>query len=259
MSKLHFVYWIHLSDHTDITTQGYVGITSQGVEKRFKKHCSSAKSVNFLISRAINKYGAENLIVDTLCMCSAEYAKSIEKKLRPHNFIGWNMRVGGKSSPDMSPEQYKLAAEKRRKTMQGRFLKGREHPNWKHGLRSKYESTLEPLDVRLKRRAQKIADALRGRPLSEDAKFNISEAKKKYFEENGNWCNSQANLDMWLMAELVYDTWSESPCGDRALSRKLGVKRNKSIQNMIKLFKEGWVPSEDERYRRFINDRQNQS
>lgn len=259
MNKLHLVYWIHLPEHADITTQGYVGITSGGVEKRFKKHCSSAKNANFVISHAINKYGAEGLVVDTICQCSAEYAKFIEKKLRPDDFIGWNMRPGGKPTPSLTLEQREASVEKRRKTMEGRFKTGRDHPNWKHGHKSKYENTLEPLDIRLKRRAEKVADKLRGRKLPEDVKLKLSEAKKNYFEENGNWCNSQANLDMWLIAESVYAIWSESPCGDRLLSRKLGVKRNTSIQSMIKLFRKGWIPSEDERYRRFVDDKQNQS
>ena len=93
-----FVYWIRKKEHTDIFTQGYVGITSKTVEERYKRHRENANCVNpvdNILYKAMLKYGSDNLVVSTLVECSYEYASNLEKKLRPERYIGWNIAIGG--------------------------------------------------------------------------------------------------------------------------------------------------------------------
>jgi predicted GIY-YIG superfamily endonuclease len=72
------LYWIKLPEHTDIFSQGYVGITKQLLSKRFKEHKCGKSSI---VSNAIAKY-PECQIVPIL-VGSREYCLNIEFKLRP--------------------------------------------------------------------------------------------------------------------------------------------------------------------------------
>lgn len=95
------VYWIHLPEHTDITTSGYIGFTSKTVEGRFKKHRQDSfqkNKRNYTLHHAIRKYD-EQLQVTTLVEGSEEYCLMIEEKLRPHDSIGWNQMRGGSKPP----------------------------------------------------------------------------------------------------------------------------------------------------------------
>ncbi len=94
------VYWIHLPEHLDIFSQGYIGITSRSVEIRYSEHIKSStyKTKNNIINSAINKYG-NNLIYEKLLEGDIDYCRSIENHLRPHPNIGWNINIGGDIAP----------------------------------------------------------------------------------------------------------------------------------------------------------------
>lgn len=96
MSNTKFtVYWIHLSEHTDMFTEGYIGITSKSPLERFKGHIKATRQgFDYPLNRAIEKYG-NKLIVQTILIGSKEYCCEIERKLRPEQRIGWNLAVGG--------------------------------------------------------------------------------------------------------------------------------------------------------------------
>lgn len=89
------VYWIHKPEHTDILTEGYVGITNKQVSKRWYKHKLDAKEDGSLpVHRAINKY--DDIIFEVILAAdNREYCQDIEKKLRPTINIGWNVAQGG--------------------------------------------------------------------------------------------------------------------------------------------------------------------
>lgn len=257
MTEIYSTYWIHLPEHTDILTQGYVGITKNSAESRFKKHrllAFGGNSDHIIISRALRKYD-DRVIVDTLCYSDKEYAKELEFKLRPKDFIGWNMRPGGMTPPSDLPDDIKI--EKIRKwkiSMEGKWLCGDSHPNFKDGKRSKYISKVPETAEEINFRNEQISLRFKDKPLSDEHKALLSLRKLEYFQEFGPWANSQANTEIWKMAHTVHELWIEEPCGDRKLSRKLGIDRNKSVKNMITMFKSGWIPLEDGRYRRFINE-----
>ena len=92
------VYWIHSKKHTDIFSQGYVGITNQPARQRWLDHQSAArierKGQCDIVNRAIRKH--EDLIYEVVLVAdSREYCERIEGLLRPHNKIGWNIARGG--------------------------------------------------------------------------------------------------------------------------------------------------------------------
>ena len=61
------VYWIHCSNHTDIFTQGYVGVTKR-FERRIWEHLKL--NGNTYLKNAINKYGWDNLIKEKIIISS---------------------------------------------------------------------------------------------------------------------------------------------------------------------------------------------
>jgi len=87
------LYWIRHPEHTDITTQGYVGI-SVDFERRMKQHKRNEDTIPMLV-KAKRKYGWDNLINSIVLIGSQEYCKLIESKLRPTPYIGWNNAQGG--------------------------------------------------------------------------------------------------------------------------------------------------------------------
>ena len=92
------VYWIHKPEHTDILTQGYVGITNQLAKDRWIDHRSAAKRQSDgkcdVLNRAIRKHA--DLVYDIVLVADTrEYCERIEGLLRPRNRIGWNIAVGG--------------------------------------------------------------------------------------------------------------------------------------------------------------------
>lgn len=251
------VYWIHLPEHTDITTQGYVGITKQGLEKRLWKHLNLSKNpetAKYVLHKALNKY-ADRYVAEVVCICDKDYAKWLELKLRPNDFIGWNMRSGGMAGPTLTEEQMLARKTKWYAAMEGKFPSGSDHWNWKGGVRSLPEynrKTANDEELRSIRQFTAIRN-FKDIPLTQEHKLKLSEIKLKYFEDNGPWVNNAANQDLWKTAESVYLSWLESPCSDRAMCSRLSIPRTKTILNMIKMFRNGWIPDQDERFMRFKN------
>jgi hypothetical protein len=92
------VYWIHKPEHTDITKQGYVGITHNLAMNRWRDHQSASKynpDVHCaVVNRSIRKH--PDLIYEVVLVADTrEYCECIEGLLRPTNRIGWNIARGG--------------------------------------------------------------------------------------------------------------------------------------------------------------------
>ena len=93
----YLVYWIHLPEHTNYNTQGYVGITKD-FNKRLINHKRQAPNPHF--GNAIFKYGWENLVKGVIADgLDLEGAELLEEMLRPEKRIGWNVNIGGESVP----------------------------------------------------------------------------------------------------------------------------------------------------------------
>lgn len=90
------VYWIHLAEHTNILTEGYIGITNN-LNARLRNHKS--KKCNQHLANAITKYGWDNLVKEVILIAEESYCLMIESKLRAKDNIGWNIIAGGGKPP----------------------------------------------------------------------------------------------------------------------------------------------------------------
>jgi hypothetical protein len=90
------VYWIHHPDHSDMLTQGYIGV-SKRAEVRWSEHLK--KSQNPHLKNAIAKYGWDNLVKKVILVADEAYCLMIEAKLRALDGIGWNIVKGGGKPP----------------------------------------------------------------------------------------------------------------------------------------------------------------
>lgn len=98
LDSVCYVYWIHLPEHTDIFTEGYVGITNNPKRRFNDHHKIRDKRRQIHINNAIDKYGWDNLVKDIILMSTRRYCLEIERKLRPDIQVGWNIEKGGKYS-----------------------------------------------------------------------------------------------------------------------------------------------------------------
>jgi len=90
------LYWIRHKDHTDMFSQGYVGV-SKNTQVRWFRH--SRYSDNQHLKAAIKKYGWDNLIKEVVLIGQETYCYNLEAKIRPTKQIGWNIAEGGAKPP----------------------------------------------------------------------------------------------------------------------------------------------------------------
>ena len=141
------LYWIHLPEHTDMFSEGYIGITKHTALQRFRGHKKAAnhtkRNTNCPIYNAIRKYG-DGLLVDTLVIGSLEYVLDLEFKVRPDVKIGWNIRSGGETprvvgtkhteSSKLKMSQVQQAVHKRPEVIEKRLnvIKDRQKPDFSY-------------------------------------------------------------------------------------------------------------------------------
>lgn len=96
------VYWIRTAHHSDVTSEGYVGV-SKNASKRWsyghKWAHAKGRHENSRLSNAITKHGWENLVKTVLIVADETYCYELEQKLRPTEKIGWNLVMGGFKPP----------------------------------------------------------------------------------------------------------------------------------------------------------------
>lgn len=90
------VYWLRLAEHTDMFTQGYVGV-SKNASSRWKYHRKSKENPH--LAAAIEKHGFDGLVKQIVLIADKSYCLDIERKLRPSRKIGWNIEIGGGNPP----------------------------------------------------------------------------------------------------------------------------------------------------------------
>lgn len=188
-----FVYWIHRPEHTDIFSQGYVGFTSKTVKSRFKKHCETLKYGRRKptpLDNAIKKYGSANLIVQTMVEGTIDYCLMIEKKLRPHCKIGWNLGIGGdkptigRKATQAQRDHFSKVHSGRKHTekwkkMMSEIFKGRKFrlggkmPDISKNKIGEWSRNFK----RTEQHKRNISNSLKGRRLSDEHRKKLSEAK----------------------------------------------------------------------------------
>jgi predicted GIY-YIG superfamily endonuclease len=107
------VYWIHHPNHTNIMSEGYVGIT-RNFKDRMRFH--KMLKCNMYLANAIKKYGWDNLVKEVILVSDKDYCIDIEIKLRNTDKIGWNLTKGGGLPP----------------IGKGKFIKGQS--SWNKGI-----------------------------------------------------------------------------------------------------------------------------
>ena len=76
------VYWLHLPEHKDFLTEGYIGAASD-IAARLRSHKHRFKAI------------WDKVVVELLVESTIDYCFELEAKLRPHRNIGWNIAIGG--------------------------------------------------------------------------------------------------------------------------------------------------------------------
>jgi hypothetical protein len=96
------VYWIRAAHHSDITSDGYVGV-SKNASKRWayghKWAHVNGRHDNPRLSNAITKHGWGSLVKTVVVVAEEAYCYDLEAKLRPVEGIGWNLAIGGCKPP----------------------------------------------------------------------------------------------------------------------------------------------------------------
>jgi predicted GIY-YIG superfamily endonuclease len=148
MNKKYSVYWIHSAEETDITTQGYVGI-SNDLSRRLSEH----KAKKWYSTRLVEVY-AEGTI---------ELCKAIERELRPKKNVGLNIAAGGGLPPNHTGK-IRSATTRALISKNNVGFKGRKH---------------SPETIARMRSAKAGKP---GRPQSEATKKKLSEARRKFLD-----------------------------------------------------------------------------
>ena len=184
------VYWVRCADHTDLFTQGYIGVTSN-FDRRMNEHYKKTENRHFKF--AIEKYGWENLIKEQILIGSEDYCLEIEQKLRPTDKIGWNLVKGGGNPPPAYGNNYKSGipswnkgipmAEESAKKLSQSIKKLWEDPEYKQRMSNALKGRTSPMKGRKQspESIEKNRQAKLGKPskkkgilLSEEQKARLS-------------------------------------------------------------------------------------
>lgn len=150
-----------------ITNKSYVGVTTVGIDRRFKQHCWAAISgEQNVLYKAMRKYGIENFIVEELAHAIGEqenlYALEQQVVAQEGTEIpnGYNMTSGGEKPPSQAgkPSRRKgvrISEEEKQKLNLDGLALGRA---WNKGMKM----PPVPEDVR-----SAISNTLKGRPKPE--------------------------------------------------------------------------------------------
>jgi predicted GIY-YIG superfamily endonuclease len=116
---MYKLYWIKYPEHQNPNLEGYIGITSQSIKKRFNDHKHNNKNKHLK-----NRCRQEN--VEVVCLkdnLDKEEARILEEKYRPSENIGWNINRGGDLPPSrkgkISPKSLLKGDDRTEKQKQG--------------------------------------------------------------------------------------------------------------------------------------------
>ena len=204
----------------------YFGITKMSIAARMKKHRYFASSgSNFLISRAIKKYGWDSFSVEVVEQdLSMEEACQLEIRLISENRTcyenGYNMAKGGQTGISLRPET------KVRKSIAGKIawlssekmqmsVKDPER-NKKIGLHSKKLHNKKEYRDEFLARHSRMIDLSRGKECRERA--------KKTFIDNGHSTNLTCSNGMEFCSIADAARWVSSEIGGDARSKCSNIR-----------------------------------
>jgi len=172
--------------------KGYIGITTRSVGRRWYEHRFVSNSCGKLLSKAIQKYGADSFEITVLASALADVdgLKELEKQLIiQHNTIvpsGYNLTMGGDGvfGYKQSKEVIRRVAAKKRGTKMSAESKLKMHEAHL-GEKNHFFGRTHSEETKNKISATKkgCAGPWAGKPRSEETRRKISEALKKRFEQ----------------------------------------------------------------------------
>lgn len=157
------LYWIRHQDHTDIFSQGYVGV-SNNVKKRWYDHKTYTNNAH--LKHSIQKHGWDNLIKEVVLIADDDYCLNIEKQLRPSDKIGWNIVMGGGKPPSALGKKFVRSQEWKDKQRLGKLGK----PAWNKGLK---------LTEKQKENQFNLAEYMKDKTQGFEGKRHTKETKEK--------------------------------------------------------------------------------
>lgn len=225
------VYWVRLPEHTDMFSEGYVGVTRKGLDERFKGHIKKASlGYKGLFSKAIRKY-QDRLIKSIILIGTEDYCYEIEEKLRPSSYIGWNSARGGMRSgwESFQGDAFKREVwiQKLRDANLGKKAPEGSRQNYSAAAKEKWNN---PVFVK------------RMREITQERRV-VKEPHRPRF-----WSKSGKSI-LIEFADVLYDIYKENPaiyC--REMVAKLGFSGQEYVRSAAKLsqkFYSGWNPHED--------------
>lgn len=229
------VYWIKHKDHTDVTKEGYVGI-SKNIRARISSHNWALRNRNHSAAQcsslycAVDKYGFENLEIKIILFADFQYCEDVERKLRPNMYIGWNIMQGGICPPRGRPP------EKSKRVFVKRQVDDETRARMSNSAINRYKYTKHP---RL------------GSKHSEESKIKMSESSNRKCSWDFPWDAPTARLDRWILADKAYEAWKETSLGYIKLGKQLGQPKTNTFKLMVDMFRLGWIPSEDSNWLNF--------
>lgn len=255
------VYWIRKQSHTDMFSEGYIGVTSRTAQERYQEHIYAAqcrKGKKSVIHKAIIALGKDNLVVQTICKCTEEYAYWLENKLRPEPNTGWNVSTGGEKPPGV--KGLPVSEETRKKLSKAQ--KGKKvSPEEADRLRAMSKAIAERGVSEETRR--KMSEANKGRSrhteyqkqrIREAAKLRIGEKRSEEvklrqsesFKKKGYWNLPRSNKDVWALADKFYLDFLDG-LRAQSIAKKYGLGKD-ALESILKHFDNGWIPLEDDHW-----------
>lgn len=212
-----YVYWIKRKAHTNIITDGYVGV-SKDFKKRFEQH----KKSNSVVSKAITKY--DDIEVIPICFTDICTALFLEEKLRPEDEIGWNIVKGGGLPPNFKgrkrSDDFKSKASERMKG--NTFIRDWNIENGHTVVSDQTRSD--------------ISKKLKGKKLDE-----TSVLKMKSTRNSLEFLLSCCNQSLKIHHIELFNKWSDNMAITRKLASDFNTTRQ-SLKTIWKMFDMGYVP-----------------
>lgn len=221
------LYWIHHRDHTDIYTQGYIGITSKKFKYRLGHHYYNAEqgllgkrddSEYGIVHRAINKH-KENIVSSILCVGSLEYVLDLELKLRPTRNIGWNIDCGG-SRGGLGRKHTE------------------EHKQYMRDIKKGKSLSKKCLDAAV------LANKNRDRTV--ECLMHSETIKNRHILDL-----SRTNFNTLKHVNVIYKFYLEK-CKRKQILDTLRLPESTSLVGLLGRFSRGWNPMKDERMQNWL-------
>lgn len=209
--KLCSLYWVHLPEHTNFLTEGYIGITSRPIGQRYSQHVRDAENGSHYAFHSAIREHKEALVLTTLLKGSLTYCVEMERKIRPVQNLAWNTAVGGggRCGPRVVSEDVK------------------------ENLRICSELRWSDPDNR-----KRHSEIMKLKAIPPTALLEYSKTTKP-------WNRGSAVKDAWIIADKAFNVFTEKVLSAYKLGTTFKIS-TKSARNLIKHFKNGWNPSEDQ-------------